>query len=244
MAKVPGIRVGTSGWHYGHWRGRFYPANLPARRYLEHYAAHFNAVEINNSFYRLPKKETFAAWRDQSPAGFVFACKASRFITHYSKLTRTSKTYGLFFDTVAALGDKLGPILFQLPPNWKVNAERLDDFLSHLPGGLQYAFEFRNDTWFRDEVTETLRRHGAAFCIYDLQQHTAPLVVTAPLVYIRLHGPAGAYGGSYDDATLDAWAARIRAWHAEGHEVHCYFDNDEKAYAVGDALRLRQRLCP
>lgn len=242
MQVMSELRIGTSGWHYGHWAGRFYPPEVKVRDYLRYYARHFDAVEINNTHYRLPKHETFAAWRDEAPAGFVFAVKASRYITHYSKLTKSSKTYGLFFDAVAILGDKLGPILFQTPPGWRVNAERLDTFLSELRPGLRTAFEFRNDTWFCDEVYQVLSRHNAAFCIWHLAGVQAPLAVTGRLVYVRLHGPQGAYGGSYSDEDLAAWADRIARWRAEGHDVHVYFDNDANAYAVHNALRLAEIL--
>ncbi len=242
MEAMGELRIGTSGWHYGHWAGRFYPRELKAHDYLAFYARQFDAVEINNTHYRLPKHETFAAWRDEAPAGFVFAVKASRYITHYSKLTKSSKTYGLFFDAIAVLGDTLGPVLFQTPPRWRVNAERLDSFLVGLRPGLRTAFEFRHDSWFCDQVYAVLRRHGAAFCIWHLAGVQAPLTVTAPLAYVRLHGPEGAYGGSYSDEALGTWAGRIAAWRAQGHDIHVYFDNDANAYAVHDALRLKQLL--
>lgn len=236
------LRIGTSGWHYGHWVGGFYPPGLKPARHLEFYAGRFDTVEINNTHYRLPRHETFRAWRDQTPPGFVFAVKASRYITHYSKLTQSSKTYALFFDAIAHLGDKLGPVLFQTPPQWQVNPERLDSFLANLPSGLRTAFEFRNPTWFADEVASILRRHGAAFCIWHLSGVMSPMTVTAPLVYVRLHGPEGAYSGSYSDADLAGWAERLRRWRAEGRDVHLYFDNDNKAFAVRDALRLKALL--
>lgn len=238
------LRIGTSGWHYGHWVGGFYPPELKPSQHLDFYARHFDAVEVNNTHYRLPKHETFQAWRDQTPPGFVFAVKASRYITHYSKLTQSSKTYALFFDAVANLGKKLGPILYQTPPRWQVNAERLDSFLANLPPGLRSAFEFRNPTWFNEDVLAILRQHDAAFCIWHLAGMLSPLHVTAKLVYVRLHGPEGAYAGSYSDDDLALWAERVRGWRAEGRDVHVYFDNDNKANAVRDALRLKALLPP
>lgn len=234
------IRIGTSGWSYKHWIGGFYPPELKPARHLEFYARHFDAVEINATHYRLPTPEAFLSWRDQAPEGFVFAVKASRYITHYTKLTQASRTYALFFDRVALLGPKLGPILFQTPPQWRVDVQRLDTFLSGLPAGFSTAFEFRNPTWFDDTVFAVLERHGAAFCQWHLAGQSSPEVVTAPLVYVRLHGPAGAYAGSYSDADLSGWAERLRAWAAEGRRVHLYFDNDDKACAVGDAQRLKR----
>ncbi len=236
------LRIGTSGWHYGHWVGGFYPPELKPRDHLRYYAGHFDAVEINNTHYRLPKHETFRAWREQVPDGFVFAVKASRYITHYSKLTQSSKTYALFFDAIANLGDKLGPVLFQTPPAWQVNPERLDTFLAGLPEGLSTTFEFRNPTWFSDEVYDILRRHGAGFCIWHLSGVQSPLEVTSDLVYVRLHGPEGAYAGSYSDSVLGEWAGRVRDWRAAGRRVHFYFDNDDKSHAVRDALRLKAML--
>jgi uncharacterized protein YecE (DUF72 family) len=233
------LRIGTSGWHYQHWREFFYPpGEAPS---LIRYAEHFDTVEINNSFYRLPSDETFQAWRERSPPGFLFAVKASRFITHMKKLTDPEGSFEKFFSAVAHLGPKLGPILFQLPPKWRCNLERLEGFLQTIaPKRLRCAFEFRNETWFGPEVEDLLRRHNAAFCIYDIAQRRSPLPATAEFVYIRLHGPeAAAYAGSYSDDVLSEWAGRIEGWRAEGRDVFCYFDNDQKAYAAGDALRLK-----
>jgi uncharacterized protein YecE (DUF72 family) len=239
---MTGCRIGTSGWHYQHWRENFYPpGEAPS---LERYAERFDTVEINNSFYRLPSAGTFQSWRERSPPGFLFAVKASRFITHMKKLADPEGSFEKFFAAAAHLGPKLGPVLFQLPPRWRCNPERLETFLATIaPRRLRAAFEFRNETWFTPEVHALLARHNAAFCIYDIAQRRSPLSTTADFVYVRLHGPeAAAYAGSYDDAALGQWAERIRAWRAEGREVFCYFDNDQKAYAAGDALRLKAML--
>ena len=236
------IRIGTSGWHYQHWRENFYPPGEPPN--LLRYAERFDTVEINNSFYRLPSAETFQAWRDKTQPGFLFAVKASRFITHMKKLTDPEGSFEKFFAAVAHLGPKLGPILFQLPPRWRCNAGRLEEFLTVIAHrGLRCAFEFRNETWFGPEIQEILARHNAAFCIYDIAQRRSPLPTTADFVYIRLHGPeAAAYAGSYSDEVLAEWADRIRDWRSQGRDVFCYFDNDQKAYAAGDALRLKAML--
>jgi uncharacterized protein YecE (DUF72 family) len=236
------VRVGTSGWHYQHWRENFYPpGEAPS---LAYYAKRFDTVEINNSFYRLPAAETFQSWRDRSPPGFLFAVKASRFITHMKKLTDPEGGFEKFFAAVAHLGPKLGPVLFQLPPRWRCNLDRLERFLETIaPKRLRCAFEFRNETWFGPQLEALLSRHNAAFCIYDIAQRRSPLTATADFVYIRLHGPeAAAYAGSYGDAALRDWAERIRAWRSEGRDVFCYFDNDQKAYAAADALRLNAML--
>ena len=233
------IHIGTSGWHYKHWKGLFYPAGMRQQDYLAHYLRYFRTVEINNSFYRLPTYETFANWRQSVPEGFVFAVKASRFITHMKKLRDPQQSFGNFIENVAALEEKLGPILFQLPPRWRCDAERFRQFLEALPAGLLYTFEFRDHSWYNEAIYELLRQHQAAFCIYDLEQHQSPVVVTAPFVYIRLHGPEGRYNGSYSDQALAGWAAAARGWQQEGRPVYIYFDNDIGGHAVVDAQRLQ-----
>ncbi|HXV24214.1 MAG TPA: DUF72 domain-containing protein [Alphaproteobacteria bacterium] len=236
MAKV---RIGTSGWHYQHWRGLFYPpGEAPS---LMRYAERFDTVEINSSFYRLPSPETFEAWRDQTPPGFLFSVKASRFITHMKKLRGSADSFERFFGATSHLGEKLGPILFQLPPRWHCDVERLQQFLSMLaPRRLRCAFEFRDETWFNPLVHDLLTRYNAAFCIYDIAHRRSPLPATADFIYIRLHGPqATAYAGSYGETALVQWAKRINAWRSEERDVFCYFDNDQKAYAADDALRLK-----
>lgn len=232
------IYIGTSGWHYGHWIGPFYPEGTDPADFLALYVSKFCSVEINNSFYRLPKPETLAEWRDAAPEGFVFACKASRFITHMKKLKDPEQSARRFFDVITTLGDKLGPILFQLPPHWRVNGERLRDFLAALPRGLRFAFEFRDESWFTPEVLELLNRRGAALCAWDFDGRQSPVEVTADFTYVRLHGPDGPYRGQYDRKPLTGWAKRIDAWRHSGLDVYCYFDNDEAGYAAQDALRL------
>lgn len=232
------LHIGTSGWHYDHWRGFFYPDDLKATDRLAYYARHFSTVEINNTFYKLPAKKTLAAWRDGTPRHFLFACKASRFITHMKKLKDPEQAFTRFFDAVAVIEPKLGPILFQLPPRWHVNVERLAAFLATLPAGRRYAFEFRDESWFTPDVSDLLAQHGAALCAYDIAGRRSPAEVTADFAYVRLHGPGAAYEGRYDGRALSGWKRRFDGWRAEGKDVYCYFDNDQKAYAVGDALRL------
>lgn len=232
------IHIGTSGWHYDHWVGPFYPEDMTSAGFLEFYAQRFHTVEINNTFYSLPRKPTLEAWRDETPKRFLFACKASRFITHMKKLKDPRRSVKRFFDTIDVLRPKLGPVLFQLPPRWHVNVDRLRAFLDALPGGCRYAFELRDETWFTDEVLELLELARAAFCIYDLAGRRSPEHVTTDLVYIRLHGPGQAYQGQYGDSALRGWARKIGGWSREGREVYCYFDNDQKAYAARDAARL------
>lgn len=232
------VWIGTSGWHYPHWVGPFYPEGLPPAQFLEYYAARFGTVEINNSFYQLPSAADLRRWKSTVREGFVFAVKASRYITHMKKLKEPAVTCEKFFDRVALLEEKLGPVLFQLPPRWRADAERLAAFLEALPGGLRYAFEFRDASWFNPAVEALLRQHRAAVCIYDLEGFVAPAVITADFVYVRLHGPAGRYRGSYSGAALSRWTNQIAAWRGSGRDVYCYFDNDEAGYAAQDALRL------
>ncbi len=236
------IRIGTSGWHYNHWRGAFYPEGLPASRMLEYYLGRFDTVEINNSFYHLPTVETFLAWKGATPKNFLFAVKGSRFITHMKKLSDPGPSSEKFFDRVTVLGRKLGPILWQFPPRWQSNPERLDAFLDAVPRRRRHAFELRDPSWFNDEVNAVLRRHKAAFCIYDFDRRQSPRIVTTDWVYVRLHGPEGKYAGSYSDAALDEWAVWFRTWDTQQKDIYCYFDNDQAGYAALDALRLKTRL--
>jgi len=236
------IRVGASGWHYKHWRGPFYEPTLPPARMLEFYIRHFDTVEINNSFYRLPSEDALKAWRDSTPPNFVFAVKASRFITHNKKLSDPQSALEKFFPRVEILRPKLGPILFQLPPQWKVNSERLEAFLNVLPKRHLYAFELRNPTWHTGAIYEILRAHNAAFCIYDLAGFQSPLEITADFTYARLHGPLGPYQGSYSEAALRTWAERIRKWLRKLKRIYVYFDNDQEAFAVRNALELKRLL--
>jgi uncharacterized protein YecE (DUF72 family) len=233
------VYIGTSGWHYDHWRGPFYPKDMTPDQFLAHYQRFFRSVEINNSFYQLPKKKTFETWKDSVPEGFIFSVKASRFITHMKKLKDTREAVNLFLERVTALGDKLGPLLFQLPPRWRCSPDRLREFLDSLPHRFIYSFEFRDPSWFNEEVLGILQRHNAAFCIYDLNGRLSPLSVTASFVYVRLHGPGGPYQGCYTMEALARWARLIDRWRDEGRAVYIYFDNDEAGYAAQNALSLK-----
>ena len=204
------------------------------------YLRYFDTVELNNPFYRLPKESTFDSWREATPSNFVFAVKASRFITHNKKLKDPQNALDKFFPPVAHLGKKLGPILFQLPPSWKVNVERLHDFLEILPRELRYALEFRERSWISEEVNAVLRKFNAAFCIYELAGYQTPLHVTADFAYVRLHGPSQAkYQGSYSDKRLSEWAEQTREWSKRLKAVYVYFDNDQAGYAAQNAVRLK-----
>ena len=232
--------AGTSGWHYKHWKNTFYPADLKQKEQFSFYTRYFDTVEINNSFYRLPEASTLTAWHEKSPEGFLFAMKAGRFLTHLKKLDVDQASVHRFLDVFSHLGDKLGPILFQLPPGWQVNVERLRAFFLLLPRGLRYVFEFRNPSWYNEEVYAVLRTHNAAFCIYELAGHLSPEEVTADFVYIRLHGPGAKYQGSYPDETLETWAAKVLLWMEEGKDVYLYFDNDDSGFAPHNALTIKK----
>jgi uncharacterized protein YecE (DUF72 family) len=194
---------------------------------------------IHNSFYQLPEAESLQRWRTSTPPGFLFAAKASRYITHMKKLKDPDEPVIHFLRRMDELGDKLGPVLFQLPPNWSLDAERLRSFLEALPGGYRFAFEFRNPSWFDEQVYEILVAHGAAFCLYELAGRLSSKEVTADWVYVRLHGPRDAYQGRYDTETLAGWMGAFSSWMRQGREIYCYFDNDESGYAVENALSLR-----
>jgi uncharacterized protein YecE (DUF72 family) len=236
------IRVGTSGWSYDHWKGPFYPGHLADEQKLAYYAGRFRTTEINTSFYRLPSRETLKRWRELTPADFLFAVKASRYITHMKKLRDPGQTVCTFLQRIRILGDKLGPILFQLPPHWRFNRERLAAFLDALSREFRYAFEFRDRSWLNEETRELLARHGAAFCIYEFDGFLSPKEITSDLVYVRLHGPGEPYQGSYNEKRLSGWAGDFVSWAVQGHAVFCYFDNDERGYAARNALRLRAML--
>ncbi|WP_058557013.1 DUF72 domain-containing protein [Thiohalocapsa sp. ML1] len=234
--------IGTSGWYYDAWEGPFYPPDLPPTKRLDYYGARLDSAEIDSSFYHLPSVETLERWCARVPSDFVFAAKASRYITHMKKLNDPAESLDRLVTRMDILGERLGPILFQLPPGWHRNTERLAAFLDRLDDRHRWAFELRDPSWIDDTTLALLRRHNAAFCIYELDGWRSPAHITSDFVYIRLHGPGAAYQGSYDSAALGHWARAIRAWCAKGLDVYCYFDNDEAGYAVQNALALRERL--
>ena len=237
----PALRIGTSGWNYQHWRGIFYPRDLPSARWLSYYAAHFDTVEINFSFYRLPTRENFATWREEVPPGFLFVTKGNRFVTHLKRLRDPAEPVKRFFDSAAGLGDSAGPILWQLPPHFHRDVERLATFLATLPRDYDHAFEFRHDSWYDEAVYHTLAAHDAALCQADRGGGHTPLVRTASWVYVRFHGGVGD-GWRYTDEQLAEWAERIAAYRAADAPVYAYFNNDPHGHAIADAQRLRARL--
>lgn len=234
------IRIGTSGWVYGHWRDVFYPHRLPQSRWFAHYAGRFATVEINATFYREPRQSAVEGWRDQAPPGFVYAVKAHRFMTHMKKLLDCAEPVRRFFDRAELLGDRLGPILYQVAPQVPVQPERLTAFAALLPPQHTHVFEFRDSRWFTPETRDVLARANLAFCIHDAHGVGCPDWVTANTVYYRFHGPpdSPAYTGSYSEEALQRTADEITARAAEGHDVYVYFNNDLHGHAVSNAIRL------
>lgn len=238
------VRIGCSGWNYRDWRGPVYPPTLPARRWFEHYSALFDTVEINNTFYRLPPPATMEHWARQAPPGFLYAVKVGQFGSHRMKLRDAASWLPNHLDRVERLGPALGPNLVQLPPRWKRNAERLDEFLAVAPSHLRWAVELRDVSWVHDDVFEVLARHDAALVLHDLLP-TQPWERTASWTYLRFHGPMATsvkYRGRYTGRRLWRIAERLEPWIADGTDVYGYFNNDYDGDAVADARWLRDRL--
>ncbi len=231
------VRIGTSGWAYRDWNGPFYPDDVRAKDRLGYISRRFRTLEINASFYRMPSEAAVAGWREQTPGDFLFAWKASKFITHNKRLKEPSEPLAYMFSRLEGLGHKMGPILFQLPPQMKRDDERLSGFLDALPNGRRYSVEFRDPGWYADPVLTLLTDHGVALCLSDHHHAPAPFEVTADFVYLRGHGPGGDYRDRYGEAALTDWAAHIRRWRRE-RDVFVYFDNDIKSAAPADADRL------
>jgi uncharacterized protein YecE (DUF72 family) len=238
------IRIGTSGWDYAHWVGIFYPEEMPEREYLAFYSRHFETVEINRSFYRLPSFDNFAAWASQveQPSKFCFAVKGSRYITHFKKLNNPTEPVELLLSSAAGLGSRLGPILFQLPPNWKANPDRLRGFIGTLPTERRVAFEFRHPSWFKPEIAEILDEAGCTSVYGVGGGHPTP--ADAPLVgrfrYVRVHG--GANGVGLTDDELEPWADCLAVDCTKGRDAYVYFNNDPGGFAIWNAIRLRELL--
>ena len=232
------LRVGCSGWQYQHWRGDFYPPELPVTRWFEHYASRFDTVEINNTFYRLPEARTFASWARRAPPGFRFAVKASRFLTHMKKLKDPEEPLQRFFMTAVHLRRTLGPVLYQLPPNWPLNLERLETFLTALPPRRRHVIEFRDPSWYTAEVYARLEKHRVALCLHDMAGSASGKLAVGPIVYVRFHGPQK-YGGRYADETLADWADWLVERRREERAIYAYFNNDTGGHAPRDAVRLR-----
>jgi len=236
---VSKIHVGCSGWVYKHWRGLFYPEDLPQRRWFERYAEEFDTVEINASFYRLPLVSTFEGWRVKAPSGFRYSLKVNRFITHMKKLLDCRDEVDRFIALARPLGDELGPLLYQLPPSLHKNLERLDTFLSWLPDDLEQVAEFRHKSWYDEEVVDLLNRHGVGFVAHDLKGLASPRWASGRTAYVRFHGTGGKYYGRYSDDALLEWTDWLMEQRRSGKCCWCYFNNDIHGHAIEDARTLK-----
>ena len=234
--------IGCSGWHYDSWRGLFYPEKLPKPKWLQFYAEQFATVELNNSFYRLPSEKAFTNWRESTPDGFLFTVKVSRYITHIKRLKELDSAVEDFISRACLLGDKLGPLLYQLPPNMKRNDELLQQFLASLPGDYQHVVEFRHESWLNDAVFDILRRYHTGFCVFDMPGLACPIVTTSNFAYIRFHGNENLYTSCYSGEELSLWARRIIRLSRNLNAIYIYFNNDIRGFAISNAITLRNFL--
>jgi uncharacterized protein YecE (DUF72 family) len=242
MSAAGRVRVGTCGWSFPDWRGTFYPEGLPAKRWFAFYSDRLDAVEVNNTFYGLPPAATFESWARQAPAGFVYAVKANRALTHGPDPDPPG-TLRRLLEGARLLGEHLGPVLYQFPPSLRRDVPFLRSFLALLPGGFRHAVELRHPSWYVEEVRELLAEHGAGFCVHDLRDRASPAWVTAPFAYVRLHGPGPVkYAGRYDPAHLRTWAERVRGFARSGHDVYLFFNNTKNGDGAADAQEMRRRL--
>lgn len=243
LSKMARVLIGTSGWHYDSWRGPFFPEGLPLKQQLRYYATQFETTELNGVFYRTPTPEAVETWREQTGDDFVFTWKASKFITHWKRLSdRSQNSLELLEDRISLLRGKAGPILFQLPPQFEVNADRLGSFFKLLSKQRRYSFEFRHPSWYQPRIQRMLADENMSLCLSDHHDAPAPWKRTADFVYVRGHGPSGRYHGHYTRPMLAQWAQRIKSWKRQGCDVYVYFDNDQKSAAPADALKLKALL--
>lgn len=237
------VLIGTSGWGYRSWRGPFFPNDIKTVDHLRYYATQFRTTELNSVFYRTPTEDTVRSWRNQTPSDFVFAWKASKFITHWKRLTDSSvNSLQLMESRLRLLGPKAGPVLFQLPPQFKKNRDRLASFIKLLKARRRYAFEFRHPSWYEDDILDLLRDVNVALCLSDHRDAPSPWLATAEHIYIRGHGPAGDYRDHYPGRTLSQWARRIAGWQIQHRPIYVYFDNDQKSAAPADAAALSKKM--
>lgn len=245
------IRIGTSGWSYYHWKKIFYPEGLANTKWLQYYSNYFNTVELNSSFYKLPKKQSIVNWANKTPDKFVFSVKASRFITHIKRLTDIKESLETFLDAISNLGNKLGPILFQLPSNFIKDTATLNGFADLLSSDYQYVIEFRHPSWFDDEIFSILHEKNIAVCISSSpaaggSSPNFPYseTITANFVFIRMHGSTQLYGSKYNPSEMNSWAKKIKKWHKQNLNTYIYFNNDSFGYAIQNAVELNELLGP
>jgi uncharacterized protein YecE (DUF72 family) len=236
------IRIGTSGWHYDHWANLFYPEKLAKRKWLEYYTQHFNTVEINNTFYQLPKPQTFENWHKQAPNDFLFTVKANRYITHIKRLQDVAEPLERFFEGARLLEKNLGPVLYQLPPSMHKDLERLASFIKLLPKKQTAVFEFRHESWFSEDVYGLLDKFNVGFCVHDLYGKGSPKIVMGDVVYVRFHGTTGRYSGNYSKAQLKSWAEWLKQYIKQVRSIYVYFNNDVGGHAINNAKMLRKEM--
>ncbi len=246
------IRIGTSGWYYEHWKELFYPKDMPKSKWFEFYAQQFDTVELNNTFYHLPKEQSIVRWQEIALGNFVYAVKANRFITHIKKLKDAGESLKLFLNRIDLLQNKLGVILYQLPPNLHFDAQRLEAFLKLLPTRRARAltrqeektsvFEFRHKSWYCDEIYKLLEKYGIGFCIHDMPGNESPRVVTCDIIYVRFHGTSGRYSGDYPELHLKDWAAWLTEQSKKSRAIYVYFNNDAQAFAIKNAKQLKEMI--
>jgi len=240
MKKIVSIRIGTSGWMYKHWQKIFYPDKWPKSKWLEYYAGQFDTVELNASFYRLPNLTTFKGWKERSPDNFLWSVKGSKFITHIRRLKDPAEPLDRLYNSIIGLGEKLGVILFQLPPSLPFDEKLFGDFCGSLDPNLRYALEIRHPSWINDPLFAILSEFNMALCISDTAgRYPSSEAITADFVYIRLHGPRRLYASEYSDKELQAWAEKVITWKKN---AFIYFDNDFEGYAIKNARRLKEIL--
>jgi uncharacterized protein YecE (DUF72 family) len=230
------VWIGTSGWQYAHWRGRFYPKGVPQNEWLEFFAARFATVESNNAFYRLPEAHTFEAWARRTPDDFTMAVKVSRYLTHILRLRDPEEPVRRFLDRASRLGAKLGPVLLQLPPTLELELDRLQETLALFPSSVRVAVEFRHRSWFIPQVEDALARHGAALCLADRRGPISPLWRTADWGYLRFHEGRAFPPSCYGERALMSWAERLVAAWKRSEDVYVYFNNDHAGCALRDAI--------
>ena len=242
MTETTSILCGTSGWRYSHWRDLLYPPGLNSTRWLGRYAEEFNSVEVNSSLFGPLDSNDIDLWCDSTPAQFRFSLKAPRQLSYEKKLRNYEPDLTLFLRSCRRFAERLGPIVFELPPGWRANPRRLGLFLDNLSDEFQFVFEFRDTTWHCDEIFELLDKHGAAYCIYQQHGYSTPLEPIGFLAFVRLHGPDGGTVGSYQGATLRNWVSRCLGWNSQGKNVYVYFDNDAGGFAVKNVRRFNSFL--
>lgn len=236
------VHIGTSGFFYDHWKGRFYPDDLKSRQWLEYYCQIFDTVELNSTFYHLPSEKVVKSWHDRSPEDFTYAVKASRYITHRLKLADTQESLKLFYSRVRQFESKLGPVLFQLPPSLKMDLEKLKDFCRLLKKSYRHTIEFRHESWHVGDVMDLLREYNISACFVSMPGIESIEEVTSDFIYIRFHGSAELYASRYTKRQLSAWARLLDEYRRQNLDIYAYFNNDYNAYAVENALALKEML--